>query len=202
MLLGGLMKTIEKNIENTIIIDKSKFITILIRIQTEEDVKNKLKEIRNKYKNANHYCYGYIIGSIKKASDDGEPNGTAGIPILNVLENNDLNNILCIVVRYFGGIKLGTGGLVRAYSNSVKKGLQKIQLKRIIEGITIKISFDYENERKALHIINNYNVKNKIYGNKIIYEIDVPLEEKENIKKQLEIINIKVEEKDNVNIEI
>jgi len=202
MLLGGFMKTIENNIENTIIIDKSKFITILYRVQTEENVKKKLKEIKKKYKNANHYCYGYIIDNIKKASDDGEPNGTAGIPILNILENNDLNNILCIVVRYFGGIKLGTGGLIRAYSNSIKKALQKTKLKIIIKGIIIQISFDYENEKKVLHIINNNHVKSKIYSNKITYEIAVPLEKIENIKNQLEIINVKIKEKDNVSIEI
>ncbi|MFA5602473.1 MAG: YigZ family protein [Bacilli bacterium] len=196
------MKTIENNIENTIIIDKSKFITILYRVQTEENVKKKLKEIKKKYKNANHYCYGYIIDNIKKASDDGEPNGTAGIPILNILENNDLNNILCIVVRYFGGIKLGTGGLIRAYSNSIKKALQKTKLKIIIKGIIIQISFDYENEKKVLHIINNNHVKSKIYSNKITYEIAVPLEKIENIKNQLEIINVKIKEKDNVSIEI
>jgi uncharacterized YigZ family protein len=201
MFIGDLMKTIEKEIESTIIIDKSKFITILSKIQTEEDVKNKLKEIKNKYKNANHYCYGYIIGSIKKASDDGEPNGTAGIPILNVLENNDLNNILCIVVRYFGGIKLGIGGLIRAYSNSTKEALKKVQLKKIIEGIIIKITFDYKDENSILKIINNYQINNKKYDENITYEVILPVNEI-NIIDKLKNITISIEEKDNVNIEI
>ncbi len=201
MFIGDFMKTIEKEIESTIIIDKSKFITILSKIQTEEDVKNKLKEIKNKYKNANHYCYGYIIGSIKKASDDGEPNGTAGIPILNVLENNDLNNILCIVVRYFGGIKLGIGGLIRAYSNSTKEALKKVQLKKIIEGIIIKITFDYKDENSILKIINNYQINNKKYDENITYEVILPVNEI-NIIDKLKNITISIEEKDNVNIEI
>lgn len=201
MFIGDLMKTIEKEIESTIIIDKSKFITILSKIQTEEDVKNKLKEIKNKYKNANHYCYGYIIGSIKKASDDGEPNGTAGIPILNVLENNDLNNILCIVVRYFGGIKLGIGGLIRAYSNSTKEALKKVQLKKIIEGIIIKITFDYKDENSILKIINNYQINNKKYDENITYEVILQVNEI-NIIDKLKNITISIEEKDNVNIEI
>ena len=81
-----------------------------------EDINNILNNIKNEYKDATHYCYAYIIDNTKRFNDDGEPGGTAGMPILNVIEQNNLNHVLIVVVRYFGGIKLGAGGLVRAYS--------------------------------------------------------------------------------------
>ena len=94
-----------------------------------------MKSIKNKYKDATLHCYAYIIDNIKRFSDDNEPGGTAGMPILNVLENNDLNHILCIVVRYFGGIKLGANGLVRAYSGSCNEAIDcssVVELHRLI----------------------------------------------------------------------
>ena len=112
------MKTVKKEVTNEIIINKSKFITIIIPLTTIEQIDDILKNIKNKYKDATHYCYGYVINGKEKMSDDGEPSGTAGMPILNVIKKHDLTNVICIVVRYFGGIKLGAGGLTRAYSNS------------------------------------------------------------------------------------
>ena len=117
--IGDFMYTIKENIENTIIINKSKFITYIIKINNEEEALNNLKLLKEKYKDATHHCYSYITGNTKRFNDDGEPGGTAGMPILNVLENNDLTNILCVVIRYFGCIKLGAGGLVRDYTKSV-----------------------------------------------------------------------------------
>ena len=108
------MKSIQKEITSEIIINKSRFITILTNINDIDKVKEKLEEIKKKYKDATHYCYAYIINNHEKCSDNGEPSGTAGMPILNVLKQNDLTNILCVVIRYFGGIKLGAGGLIRA----------------------------------------------------------------------------------------
>ena len=98
------------------------------------DYKKTLVELKNKYKDATHICFSYIINNTKRFSDDNEPSGTAGIPILNVLENNNLNYVLCCVVRYFGGIKLGAGGLLRAYSNSAKECLNKAVLTNIVIG--------------------------------------------------------------------
>ena len=100
-------------------INKSKFYGIIIPINNIEEIPNILNNIKNEYKDATHYCYAYILDNIKRFNDDGEPGGTAGMPILNVLENNNLNHLLAVVVRYFGGIKLGAGGLVRAYTNSI-----------------------------------------------------------------------------------
>ena len=118
------MKTIKENMTNDIIIKNSRFITKLVKVNNIDDIDKALNDLKEEYRGATHYCYAYIIGNIKRFNDDGEPGGTAGMPILNVLEKNNLNNILCVVIRYFGGIKLGAGGLVRAYSNSISNALK------------------------------------------------------------------------------
>ena len=118
-----MVKTIRNQTEFEIVINKSRFIGLLIPISDVEEVPLYLEEARELYPNATHYCYAYIIDQYKKASDDGEPSKTAGMPMLNVLEKNELDHVLAIVIRYFGGIKLGAGGLVRAYSQSVVETL-------------------------------------------------------------------------------
>ena len=110
------MYTIKNDDSYELEIKKSKFISKLYRVNNIEDVNNILSSLRKEYSDATHHCYAYIINNSKKSSDDGEPGGTAGIPILQVLDKNNLNYVLCVVIRYFGGIKLGAGGLVRAYS--------------------------------------------------------------------------------------
>ena len=122
------MQTIKDNTSNEIIIKNSRFICYLYKIKELDDVSKYLSDIKNICKDATHYCYAYILNDKSKSSDDGEPSGTAGFPILKVLENNDLNNILAIVVRYFGGIKLGAGGLVRAYSSAVSECLNNAEI--------------------------------------------------------------------------
>ena len=128
------MKSISSKACTTIEIQKSKFICILFPLSSIEEVKVNLAEIKEEYKGATHYCYAYIYNQIKRFSDDGEPGGTAGMPILKVLENQELNHVLAIVVRYFGGIKLGAGGLVRAYTNSVVESLNQAEKINLISG--------------------------------------------------------------------
>ena len=103
------MYSIDKNVKNEIIINKSRFITFLFKLNKKDDVETLINKVKNEYKDATHYCYAYIIDGYMKCTDDGEPSKTAGAPLLNVLEKNKLDHILVIVVRYFGGIKLGTG---------------------------------------------------------------------------------------------
>lgn len=122
------MRKIKDIIDNTIIIDKSKFITTLYPVETVEEINFILANVRKKYYDATHNCYAYIIdnGNIQKCSDDGEPSKTAGFPMLDALKKNNLTNILAITTRYFGGIKLGAGGLIRAYSSSVSEALKNV----------------------------------------------------------------------------
>ena len=125
------MPRIQNDCINTIEIKKSKFITYLHRTQDEQEAKDFLKAIKKEHPNANHHCTAMIIGNIMRSNDDGEPSQTAGHPMLDVLMHNDMQDILAVVVRYFGGIKLGTGGLVRAYSSSVSEALKAATLTTI-----------------------------------------------------------------------
>lgn len=166
------MNTIEKNIENKIEIKNSKFITLLITINNNSDALKELQNVKYLYPNASHYCYAYILNDYKKCSDDGEPSKTAGAPILKVLETNNLTNILAVVVRYFGGILLGTGGLARAYSKSIKEALKNTNIVKLIEGINVDIYFKYQYEQDINYLIKNENIIKKDYNEIIHYNLN------------------------------
>ena len=178
------MKTVKENIENEIIINKSRFITLLIKINNPDEIEKNLKEIKKKYKDATHYCYAYIIGNKEKCSDNGEPSGTAGMPILNVLKQNDLTNILCVVIRYFGGIKLGAGGLIRAYSTSASKALNKTNIVNLIKGYKIVIEFNYDNIKQINYLLKDIQIK-KEYGNTITYTFNIKEDSLNKIENEL-----------------
>ena len=126
------MKTIKENVSAQIIEKKSKFIADFFYVTSEEEAKEKLEEIRKKYRDAKHHCYAYRTMNenhiIERASDDGEPAGTAGAPILLLLTKLELNNVLLVVTRYFGGILLGSGGLIRAYTQVSQLAIEKSQI--------------------------------------------------------------------------
>ena len=182
------MFTIE-DVEYITIINKSKFIANLISVDNIDEVNKYLDTIKNKYKDATHHCYGYIIDNIKRFNDDNEPSGTAGMPILDCLEKNNLNHVLCIVTRYFGGIKLGAGGLVRAYSNSVSNAINNTNKLELINGYEIKITFDYTNEKDINKLLDNYNIIDKIYDENITYIVQV---DNNIIDKIKNIVNLEI----------
>lgn len=169
------MYTIKNDIHNEIMIKNSKFICYLYKVKDVDDVFKILDIIREIEKDATHYCYAYILSDIKKSSDDGEPSGTAGIPILKVLENNNLSNILAIVVRYFGGIKLGAGGLVRAYTKSITNTLTKDNIVSLVPGYNIDIEFNYNRIKEIEYLLKDININNKIFDNIVKYNIDIPV---------------------------
>ena len=186
------MKTIEDS-NYTIVINKSKFICELLYINNQDEIDSKLKDIKHKYKGATHYCYAYIYDNNKRFNDDGEPGGTAGMPILNVLENNNLNHVLCVVIRYFGGTKLGAGGLVRAYTKSVTSCLENTKIIDKKECQLIKITFSYD-KVKIIDKIVNKNILLKEFENSITYTIAISKDEVKNTLKLLEnyIINLEI----------
>lgn len=190
------MKSINSNIQNEIIIDRSKFITKLFKINTEEEAKNILNNLSDEYSDSTHVCYSYIVGSIKRFSDGGEPGGTAGMPILNVLENNNLNYILAVVIRYFGGIKLGAGGLVRAYSNSISECLKLVDIKELVEGYKTEIHFNYSNVERINYILKDLEIISKTFDNTITYEFLISKADLSNIQEKLNnlIIDLKIKE--------
>lgn len=166
------MKSISKNTIDELNIKKSKFICHLYRVNNIDEINDKLSYINDEYKDATHNCYAYICGNLKKASDNGEPSGTAGIPMLNILEVNNLNYILAVVTRYFGGIKLGANGLIRAYADSVKEALNKADIIELEKGIRVKITFSYDNSKQIDYLLKDSNIINKEYHNEISYIID------------------------------
>lgn len=194
------MNSIKENIENTIIIKKSKFITKLYKVTNLDEIDNILNNLKNEYKDSTHICYGYIVNGKEKCTDDGEPGGTAGLPILNILKKNNLNNILAVVVRYFGGIKLGAGGLVRAYSNSVVETLKLSNIIELIEGYLIELEFNYDQVKLVDYILNDKKIVSKEYNDNIIYKFYLNKDELEFIP-ELEKIAIHVSIKDKVLIE-
>lgn len=165
------MYIINKNCKNELVIKNSKFITLIFKIQTKEEIKLLLEKTKRSYPKANHYCYAYIISDYKKSSDDGEPGGTAGTPMLNILEKEQLTNVLAIVIRYFGGIKLGAGGLTRAYSKSITKALELINKIELVKGVELEIEFDYANQKEIEHILKNSTIIEKIFLDKITYKV-------------------------------
>lgn len=179
------MKTVIDNI-NEIIINKSRFICLMYNVSNAYEVNKKLEEAKNKYKEATHYCYAYIINGLEKAYDDGEPSGTAGIPILNVLKKEGLQNVLCIVVRYFGGIKLGAGGLVRAYSKACKEGLIVTTLEK---GYLIELKFEYNKIKDVEYLIGDSIIIDKNFDLSPIYKVKISVNKYNQISDKLNIIS-------------
>lgn len=166
-----MMYSIKNNVEKTIIIKKSKFISKLYRINNLEEINKILEQLKKEYNDSTHICYAYIIDGKEKCNDNGEPSGTAGMPILNVLKKNNLDHILAVVIRYFGGIKLGAGGLTRAYSNSVIEAINNSKIIELVKGYYIQIEFDFSQKKTIDYILNNISIKEITFDTNIIYKL-------------------------------
>ncbi len=193
--------TIKKNVTNELIINKSKFIAFIIKITNENEVNISLNKIKKNYPGATHYCYAYIINNIKRFNDDGEPGGTAGMPILNVLENNNLTNILCVIVRYFGGIKLGAGGLVRAYSNATSQAIGKTQIVKLVPGKEIEINFSYNNIKNVEYLLKDNKIIDKQFNETINFIFLISCDNYQEIEKKLKLLTNYINIKTNILIE-
>ena len=169
------MKTIINDVTTEIDVKNSRFITKLIRINNSDTINTYLEQAKTEYPKATHYCYAFRTLNTQKSSDDGEPGGTAGLPMLNVLIKEDLVNVLAITIRYFGGIKLGAGGLVRAYTKSLTNTLENTETKELIEGYLIKIETDYENTKQLDYILKDNNIINKEFNEKVTYLVEIPI---------------------------
>lgn len=165
------MPKILEDVENTIEIKKSKFITYLHRTDNEEEAKEFIKLVKKLHPDATHHCTAMVIGNVVRSNDDGEPSNTAGHPMLDVLLGNEMQDILAVVVRYFGGTLLGKGGLVRAYSSSVKEALEQAKLTETTKLNEYFIQFGYEWIGKIDQFFRNNNlpVLSKDYEENVIY---------------------------------
>ena len=163
-------QTIVADVEAELVEKRSKFIANLFYVSDIEQIEQKLQEISKTHRDAKHHCYAYRILQgdtiVERASDDGEPSGTAGMPMLTILNKKELCNVLVVVTRYFGGILLGTGGLVRAYSGVVIHALEKANLVEEIVGTQMQIELEYSSLDKFLYFCR----KNEIYIEKIEYQ--------------------------------
>ena len=178
---------------------KSKFIANLIYVESIEDAENKIKEIKKKYHDARHNCVAYRVSEggqiVEKSSDDGEPSGTAGGPMLNILQKNNLCNLVVIVTRYFGGILLGTGGLVRAYSEATQQVIEKSTQIMKVQGVEIEVGLDYSNlEIFKYYCKNNeINIKDTNYFENIILKIEMEKNRKNIFLEDIETKKLNVQ---------
>lgn len=154
---------VEKELTAEIVEKKSRFIANLFLVKSASEAEEKIKNIKKKYYDAKHNCYAYVVKEnnqvSKKSSDDGEPSGTAGAPMLDILEKQNIGNVLVVVTRYFGGILLGTGGLVRAYSESLKKVLEKASYQFLEPGYELDIEIEYSDLEKLKYYCSKNNIK-------------------------------------------
>lgn len=167
------MYTFSNNYKYELIIKNSKFITLLYKINNEDKIYIILNDIKKEYPDATHYCYGYVVNDIKKASDDGEPSGTAGIPILKVIDANNLTNVLVVVVRYFGGIKLGANGLIRAYTKSVANAIKEVNLKQLVNGFNVNIIFNYNQIKDIDYLLKDIDIIDKKFDDVVVYNCNI-----------------------------
>ncbi len=188
--------TIKEAVQAEVTEKKSKFIANFFPVQKEEEAEKIIKELKKKYHDARHNCTAYRIQEdhkvIEKTSDDGEPSGTAGAPMLNILQKNNLANVLVVVTRYFGGILLGTGGLVRAYSDSLLEAIEKSELVKTCEGIEMQVIVEYsEFDRFQYYCKNNsILITNVEYSDLIACKMELEVDKKEKLLQDFATKNI------------
>lgn len=186
------MKTVKSENSNEIVIKNSKFISYIKNVTTEEEIKEYLSYLSKEYKDATHITYAYRLKDRQKYSDDNEPGGTAGAPIMEVVLKNDLINVIIVVIRYFGGIKLGAGGLIRAYSKAAREALQIASLEEYILYNYYKISSSYDDLKLLNTLTKDLDIIKKDFGERIIYEIKIE-ENKDKVKALFKNTNIEIE---------
>ena len=184
------MKKIIKNGQGEYIEKKSKFIAHIFNVESEQQAAAIIAEVKKKYCDARHNCYAYILGNkgeIQRFSDDGEPSGTAGKPILEVLSGNECSNCLCVVTRYFGGVLLGTGGLIRAYTSASKEALDDCLTGELVEGVHAYLDADYNYVGKIQHLCiqDDITVVNTEYSDNVIFELMMEKQVRQKFEKAL-----------------
>lgn len=183
-------KTIKSEASNEIVEKKSRFIATIAPVESEEEAVAFIESIKKKYYDARHNCPAFVIGKNKeltRCSDDGEPSGTAGKPILEVLLGAGLTNVAVVVTRYFGGTLLGTGGLVRAYTQAVQEGLAACKTATMRYGVTIRIETDYTDLGKIQHLLGNKEIPilSSEYTDKVVITVQLPKEDAMGLMKDL-----------------
>ncbi len=177
--------------EATVIEKKSRFIAKIIPIETEEDAISRIEQLKKQYWDARHNCYAYVLGDNnehQRFSDDGEPQGTAGKPILDVLLTKNIHNALILVTRYFGGTLLGTGGLIRAYTKSSVESVAAAQLLSVCDGVKFDLQVDYNSIGKIKYIMVQCGIVDvdEEYTSDVLLHITMKEQDFEKFKKQVD----------------
>ena len=155
-------------------IKKSKFLTYLAPVKTEDEAKDFLASIKKEHHKATHHCSAYICDEIERSNDDGEPASSAGLPMLQTLQGSNMNYIIAVVVRYYGGVKLGVGGLIRAYSSSVQQALDAAIILEPLLVETYKIRFPYESINDIeVHLEDQATIISRDYDEAVSYTIEI-----------------------------
>lgn len=183
-------KTIYEGGQGEIVEKKSRFIATVAPVTSEEEALEFISGLKKKYWNATHNCSAFVIGEnqeVSRCSDDGEPSGTAGRPMLDVLLGEDIHNAAVVVTRYFGGTLLGTGGLVRAYSKAVQEGLKSCVIIEKQKGILQKLGTDYNGIGKIQYLLGQkgYAIMDSEYTDTVKVEVLVPVEEIEGLREEI-----------------
>ena len=170
-------------LEKTLLVKKSRFIACAKMISSRDDAKKFLQSKKDEYPDARHHCWAYLIGNPQSAtnaamSDDGEPGGTAGKPILNVIQHKNIGDVMVLVTRYFGGVKLGAGGLTRAYSGATEMVLSELKLKQQVFLSEVFVNCDFSQEQLMRHWAGQYNAQLEVlnYSHQVELKINLPHE--------------------------
>ena len=185
-------QTLQHAVTARLEIKKSDFIAYAYPVHTREQAMFHVEQLRIKYPDARHWCWAYIIGDPDNTTsagfdDDGEPSGTAGRPILNVLQHKSIGNIIIIVVRYFGGIKLGTGGLTRAYAGSAQAAVDEMQLCPYVAMAQVQIVADFANESQCRYVVESLNgtIDDVAYTKAVLLTVTLAERDIETLKTEL-----------------
>jgi len=187
----------ESHVIKEIIVNRSRFICYLFPCTSTEEVKSYLKEVQQLHPQASHHCYAYLSGKADSSqhygfSDDGEPSGTAGRPILSVLQGNGVGQVCAIVVRYFGGTKLGTGGLQRAYGGSVRQALTFLLTKTKIPMVSKSLACQYTQLNDIKYVIEKFGgeINTQDFSDNIELTIDLPEVNIEEVKQEIQTVTL------------
>jgi len=190
--------TVQGISKSEFIIKKSKFIGLLKSVNTEQEAFDFLRSVKTEYPDATHHCFAFSIGSgarkISRSNDDGEPLNSAGKPILSAIESSDLNNVICVVVRYFGGIKLGVGGLIRAYGQTARECIQKAERVVNVSSTDLHIQTSYKHIGAVMNLVNRLKGKviNVQQGENVLAVINIRNSMISVLKEQLKSISVDI----------
>lgn len=183
-------RTIRQTGSYSQVIKKSEFICSITRCDSEEDAQNFIEKISKEHNKARHNCFAYLIGlndQIQRASDNGEPSGTAGVPILNALKQNHLHNVVAVVTRYFGGIKLGTGGLIRAYNGTTAEAIKEIGIVERVGMNEVLFELEYPLFEKAKYYLEQHEIPiiSTDYTDKVVLTVLLPQDQIDSFENEI-----------------